>query len=182
MTRSVRDPDIDKKEDSLVGVPDHPVAAVAGALATGAATGAVVGTAAGPVGTVVGAVAGAVAGALGGDAIASSIEQARDADDGRTRYSNRPYVKEGDRFEDFEAAYEFGTRMRRQYAGRSFESVEPELAVRWEGAGGNSRIDWDRARPAVRDAWGDSDVAAPDSPAVSTSPDVPPSHASRHSR
>ncbi len=67
-------------DDSLVGVPDHPLAAAAGAVVTGAAAGAVVGTAAGPVGAVIGAAVGAVAGGLGGDAIASSIEQVHDAE------------------------------------------------------------------------------------------------------
>ncbi len=162
MTRTAResDPvlkhqDAVEKKDSLVGVPDHPVAAVAGALATGAATGAVVGTGAGPVGTVIGAVAGAVAGAMGGDAIASSIEQVRDADYWRTHHQSRPYAAETDRFEDFGPAHEFGATMRQQYPGRRFDAVEPELAARWEDARSNSRLDWVQARPAVRDAWGD---------------------------
>ena len=42
-------------DDSVVGVPTHPVAATVGALAAGGATGAVIGTAAGPVGTPIGA-------------------------------------------------------------------------------------------------------------------------------
>jgi uncharacterized membrane protein len=67
-------------DDPVVGLPQHPLAAVAGAVVTGAATGAVVGTAAGPIGAVIGAAVGAVAGGLGGDAIANSLEQAHDAD------------------------------------------------------------------------------------------------------
>jgi hypothetical protein len=142
-------------DDSLVGLPDHPLAAVAGALVTGAATGAVVGTAAGPIGAVIGAAVGAVAGGLGGDAVASSLEQAHDAEYWREHYAKRPYVEEGDSFDDFGPAYEYGLFWREQHVGRSFDELEPELATRWEGARGSSRLDWDRARHAARDAWGD---------------------------
>ena len=143
-------------DDSLVGVPDHPVAAVAGALAAGAASGAMVGTVAGPLGIAMGAVVGAVAGALGGDAIASSVEQVRDANYWRENYGQRPYVGEGDSFDDFGPAFDFGTSWGQRHAGRAFDEVEPELALEWPGARGTSRLDWDRARHAARDACGNS--------------------------
>jgi hypothetical protein len=146
----------DVNDDSLVGVPHHPAAAAAGALVAGAATGAVVGTAAGPVGTAVGAIAGAVVGAMGGDAIANSVEQVRDANYWRANYLSRPYVNQGDRFEDFGPAFEFGIASRQQNGGRTFVLIEPELAARWDAARGTSRLSWERARPAVLDAWGDA--------------------------
>jgi hypothetical protein len=142
-------------DDTLVGLPDHPIAAAAGAVLAGAATGAVVGTAAGPIGAVIGAAVGAVAGGLGGDAIASSLEQAHDADYWRENYTRRPYFQAGDSFDDFGPAYEYGTSWRERHAGRSFDDVEPELATQWERARGSSRLGWDRARHAARDAWGD---------------------------
>ena len=148
--------DKNSPDDSLVGVPDHPVAAIAGALAAGAASGAMVGTVAGPVGMAVGAVVGAVAGALGGDAIASSVEQVRDADYWRENYTQRPYVSDTDTFDDFAPAFDLGTSGRGRHAGRAFDDVEPELALEWPGARGSSRLDWDRARHAARDAWGGS--------------------------
>ena len=142
-------------DDPLVGVPEHPVAAVAGALAAGAARGAMVGTVAGPLGIAIGAVVGAVAGALGGDAIASSVEQVRDADYWRDNYARRPYVGDGDTFDDYGPAFDFGTSSGQRHAGRSFDDLEPELAIQWPGARGSSRLEWDRARHAARDAWGD---------------------------
>ena len=142
------------QHDSLVGLPEHPLAAVAGALVAGAATGAVVGTAAGPIGTVIGAAVGAVVGGLGGDAVASSVAQAHDAEYWRENYANRPYVEADDSYDDFGPAFEYGTSWRALHAGRSFDELEPELASRWEAARGASRLEWDRARHAARDAWG----------------------------
>ena len=146
--------DENSRDDSLVGVPEHPVAGVAGGMAAGAASGAMVGTVAGPVGMAIGAVVGAVAGALGGDAIASSVEQVRDTAYWRDNFSRRPYVGEGDTFHDYGPAFDFGEVWSQRHAGRSFDEVEPELAIDWPGARGSSRLEWDRARHAARDAWG----------------------------
>jgi hypothetical protein len=158
MNETTRLADKVSTDDALVGVPDHPAAAAAGAVLGGAAAGAVVGTAAGPLGTVVGAAVGAIAGGLGGDAIASSIEQVREANYWRENYKRRPYVEEGDSFDDFGPAYEFGTSWRERHADRTFADLEPELATHWEGARGTSRLEWDRARHAARDAWGETQV------------------------
>jgi hypothetical protein len=143
-------------DESLVGVPRHPVAMAGGALLAGAATGAVVGTAAGPVGALIGAAVGAVAGGLGGDAIANSVEQVRDAHDWQDRYAKRPYVLEGESWEDFGPAFAYGFSWRQRRAGVSFDDLEPELAAGWETERGASRLGWDRARHAVRDAWDDN--------------------------
>jgi hypothetical protein len=156
MNETTRLADKASTDETLVGLPAHPAAAAAGALLTGAATGAVVGTAAGPLGAVVGAVVGAVAGGLGGDAIASSVEQVHDADHWRANYTQRPYFQAGDSFDDFGPAYEFGNVWRERHAGRAFADVEPELAGHWESARGTSRLGWDRARHAARDAWGET--------------------------
>ena len=141
-------------DHSLVGVPNHPAAATAGAVVGGAAAGAVVGTAAGPVGTAIGAVVGAVAGALGGDAIASSVEQVRDAEHWRQKFADRPYLA-GERFDEFVPAFEYGHGSRQQHRDRSFDAAEAELARGWDETRGAAGLEWSRARPAVRDAWGE---------------------------
>jgi hypothetical protein len=140
-------------DDSLVGVPSHPVAAVVGAVVAGGATGAVVGTAAGPVGTAIGAVVGAVAGGLGGDAIASSVDEAADHAHWRENYQSRPYVAAGSSYDDYGPAYEFGERARHRFADANFNDVEAELAAGWGEARRNSKLEWEQARHAVRDAW-----------------------------
>jgi len=75
--------DSESQDDSLVGVPTHPVAVGTGAVVVGAAAGAAAGTIAGPVGALAGAALGAVVGGMGGDAVAQSVEDARDGDSSR---------------------------------------------------------------------------------------------------
>ncbi len=140
-------------DESLVGVPSHPVAAVVGAVVAGGATGAVVGTAAGPVGTAIGAIVGAVAGGLGGDAIASSVNEAADHAHWRENYQNRPYVAAGSSYDDYGPAYEFGEHARRRSPSASFDDVESDLAGGWGEARRSSKLEWEQARHAVRDAW-----------------------------
>jgi hypothetical protein len=143
----------DTDDESLVGVPSHPVAAVVGAVVAGGATGAVVGTAAGPVGTAIGAVVGAVAGGLGGDAIASSVSEAAENSHWRENYKSRPYVLNGTTYDDYGPAYAFGEHARRRQPDASFNDVEQDLAGGWGGARRNSKLEWEHAKHAVRDAW-----------------------------
>jgi hypothetical protein len=151
-SRSSR-PSHDTDDEPLVGVPSHPVAAAVGAVVAGAATGAVVGTAAGPVGTAIGAVVGAVAGGLGGDAIASSVSEASDDAHWRDNFKSRPYVAEGSSYDDYGPAYAFGEHARRRHPSASFNEVESDLAGGWGEARRDSKLEWEHAKHAVRDAW-----------------------------
>lgn len=130
-------------DDTLVGVPDHPAASVAGAVLGGAATGAVAGTAAGPVGTAVGVVVGAVIGGLGGDAVASSIEQVQDS----------PGRAETHTHDRLGAARQFGEQARLRYPNRDFDEVEPALAAEWMQLSAAATLSWNEAREAVRAAF-----------------------------
>jgi len=135
-----------------VGVPTHPVAAGAGALG-GAAAGATVGLAGGPAGAVLGAVVGAVVGGLGGDAVASSVDEAGEADYWRENYAKRPYVAADRTFDDYGPAYSLGAQAFERHRGREFDDVETDLAAEWRQQPGSSRLEWDDAKPATRDAW-----------------------------
>ena len=148
-----RIPDPDNTDDSLVGVPSHPVSTLTGALIGGAATGAVVGTAAGPVGTAIGAVVGAVIGGMGGDAVASSVEQVHDADHWRATHAERRYVGLDEDYDLFDPAYRYGSEARARFPDQNFEEVEPTLQEHWIVVRGTSSLEWDRARDAVRDSW-----------------------------
>ena len=143
----------DTADDSLVGVPDHPAASLAGAVIGGAATGAVAGTAAGPVGTTIGAVVGAVIGGLGGDAVASSIEQAQDTNTSDPDETERREALADDERARLEPAYWYGEDACARYPERDFDEVEPMLAAEWEQVRGTSALTWVEARAAVRDAW-----------------------------
>jgi hypothetical protein len=152
----------DANRDPLTGTPgSHPggrgsgAAVGGGAAAAGraAATGATVGTAVGPVGTVVGAAIGAVVGGLVGKAAAEKIDPTVEDAYWRENYSTRPYVTAGSAYDDYGPAYRYGDDGYGMRNGRSFDEVEPELSGGWERARGTSRLDWNDARHASRDAW-----------------------------
>lgn len=150
--------------DTLVGVPGgQPVATGLGAVLVGAATGAVGGSIAGPLGAIIGAAAGGVAGALGGDAIGNAIDEIPGSPDRRTDADPLDRMEHGHNgymgsdlhsgIENYGPAYAFGIDSYRRHRGRSFESAEPELAREWVAFRGPSPLSWDRAKPAIRDAW-----------------------------
>lgn len=150
--------------DTLVGVPGgQPVATGLGAVLVGAATGAVGGLVAGPVGAIIGATAGGVAGALGGDAIGHAVDDIpgradhrADADPlDRMEHVHNGY-KDSDLhsgIENYGPAYAFGIDSYRRHNSRSFDAAEPELSREWLAFRGPSPLSWDRAKPAIRDAW-----------------------------
>jgi hypothetical protein len=130
----------------------HPVGTTVGA-AGGLVTGAVLGTAAGPLGTVVGGVAGAVIGALAGGGVGELVDP--DAEDAywAEHYTERPYVGEQARYEDYQPAYRAGVHAYVDHSQQNWDAVEPELRANWDQARDNSRLTWLEARDAARDAW-----------------------------
>ena len=130
-----------RDDESLVGVPSHPVATGVGAVLGGAAAGAAAGSVGGPVGAVVGAAIGAVAGGLGADAVANSIDQVAEANYWRENFSNRPYVPADGRYDDYGPAYAFGAGAFERHLGRSFDEVEGELSRGWTSSRGQSRLE-----------------------------------------
>lgn len=140
--------------DNLTGaLGAHPKSTGIGALVGGATAGAAAGTVAGPVGALFGAAVGALAGGLTGKGVAEVIEPTGDSTYWRKNFSQRDYVDKGSSFDDYGPAYGFGATARRQYAGRDFEEIETELAGDWHNWRGDSRLGWDQARLAVREAW-----------------------------
>jgi phage tail tape-measure protein len=142
----------DQNRDPLSGEPGaHPVGTGVGAAVGGAAAGAAAGSVAGPVGTVVGAVAGAVGGGLAGKAIAENIDPTAEDAYWRSNYSKRPYYSKDVTYETYAPAYRHGWESRSRFPDRRYEDVEPELRTAWEKS--NSKLSWDKARLAARDAW-----------------------------
>lgn len=145
--------DDEARRDPAGAPKSHPVGVGVGAAAGGIAAGAAVGSVAGPIGTAVGAVAGAVAGALAGRAIAENYDPAVEEEYWRGRYEAEPYFDRGHTFDDYAPAYRLGGLSRRRYPDGRFEEVEQSLALEYEAGRGQSRLDWERARPAVIAAW-----------------------------
>lgn len=131
---------------------NHPVGetvGAAGGAVAGMATGAAVG---GPVSAVVGAAVGAVAGGVTGHGVAAAINPAAEDVYWSQNYSTRPYVRPGSSYADYQDAYRFGW----ESAGSgydNFDTAEPDLRDKWSSVRGNSRLDWEDAREAVRDSW-----------------------------
>jgi bacterioferritin (cytochrome b1) len=124
-----------------------------GGVAGGAMAGAAAGGLGGPAGAAIGAAVGAVAGAMGGKAIANRIDPEAEDAHWRSTYSSQPYVTQGSRYEDYGPAYRLGYERYPEYHGRSFEEAEPELQRDWDTRRGDSRLSWNEAKHATRDAF-----------------------------
>ena len=108
----------------------------------------------GPVGMAVGAAIGGLAGAAAGNGVATAVNPAAEDTYWRTSYSTRPgYVSGYNYDDDYLPAYRLGYDGRSRYAGRSFDDVESSLRSDWERLRGTSRLTWNQASNATRDAW-----------------------------
>lgn len=154
MTAEKKVQSTDLNLDPLSGAPGaHPVGTGVGALAGGAAAGAAIGTVAGPIGTAVGAAAGAIVGGLAGKGVAEAIDPTAEDAYWAEAYRMRPYVTANAPYDTYAPAYRYGWEARDQYADRSWDQTEAELARRWADTPHASTLGWDSASPAVRDAW-----------------------------
>lgn len=150
----IDNPRTDANRDPLTGeLGSHPVGTGIGAVVGGAAAGAATGTVAGPVGTAIGAAVGAVAGGLAGKGIAEMIDPTAEETYWRQNYEGRPYVSYGEPFDEYAPAYRYGVDAFSRYPGQDYDEIEPNLERGWNGVRGTSRLDWDRAKEATRDAW-----------------------------
>ncbi|MEF9999793.1 MAG: hypothetical protein RR720_17885 [Comamonas sp.] len=141
---------MDDKEKTATGA-GAVLGGVAGGVAGGAAAGAAIGGMTGPVGAAVGALAGAAVGALAGKGVANADPVEEDTY-WRDNYASRPYVS-GASYDEFGPAYRYGVDSYSKYQGRSFDEVDADLSRDWGSTRGKSSLDWERARPAARDAW-----------------------------
>ncbi|MED5621852.1 hypothetical protein [Ideonella sp. BN130291] len=152
------DPDSSRKgslnKDPLTGAPGaHPVGVGVGAAAGGLAAGAAVGTVAGPVGTVVGAAVGAVVGGLAGKSVAELVDPTLEDAYWRDNFAGRPYVSPGASYDDYGPAFRYGVDEFNRQEGRTFSEAETDLSAGWHAARSGSRLEWDDAKHATRDAW-----------------------------
>lgn len=143
-----------ENRDPISGAPGaHPVGTGIGAVAGGIAAGAAAGSVAGPLGTAAGAAVGAVLGGLGGKAVAENFDPTLVDEHWRDRYDSEPYYDEGLTYEDYSPAYQLGAQSRLAAESANFDELEDELAAQYEEIRGVSRLEWDKARHAVRASW-----------------------------
>jgi hypothetical protein len=126
--------------------------------AAGAAIGAAVG---GPPGLAIGAAAGGAIGALLGDRMSEAAAHDEDLGHFRQIFHTMPYYSDGYEWRDYAPAYRYALDAHARHAGRPFDEVELQLQEGWEAAAHfGSRLDWNRAQPAMHHAWESLDSAA----------------------
>lgn len=73
----------------------------------------------------------------------------------KARFEQAPFRTTDDSFDDFGPAYRYGTQQRYAASDRSWDDkLESEFKEGWEAAKGDSRLTWERAKIAVKDAFG----------------------------
>jgi hypothetical protein len=150
--------DKDTNPDPITGAPgSHPVGTGIGAAAAGAA-GAAIGSVVPGAGTVVGgaigAVVGAVAGGYAGKGIAEAIDPTAEEAYWRDEHRNRPYYRSDYTYDDdYLPAYRYGYTTRA--SGTTWNEGDDDTTIRegWERTKAKSRLKWDEAKLAMRDAW-----------------------------
>lgn len=144
----------DKRDDAGNPLGAHPVGTGVGAAAGAVAAGAAVGSVAGPVGAAVGAAIGGVAGGFAGKGIADLVDPEMEERYWRENWQGRSYIDGGFTYDqDYGPAYRYGVDAYTRFPERRYDEIETDLSAGWTGARGESRLDWDRARHATRDAW-----------------------------
>ncbi|MFM9889445.1 MAG: hypothetical protein ACKVOE_02190 [Rickettsiales bacterium] len=148
---NVRDPE---HAHELGGALGMTVGGVAGGIAAGVAAGAAMGSVAGPIGAIAGAAIGGALGGAAGESIAANVNPTVEEKYWETTYVDRPYVQQGRNFDHYRPAYRHGIDAYSKYAGKSFETVEPELRSSWETTyPEKDALDWSDARDPARDAY-----------------------------
>lgn len=145
----------DLNADPITGEPgSHPVGTGVGA-AGGAAAGAAIGAVAGPLGALIGGAIGAVVGGGAGKAAAEAFDPTLEETYWRAEYAKSPNYVEGYEFDrDYHPAYAVGYANRHRYpADATFEQYESDLERSWNEVKGESRLKWEQAKLAARDAW-----------------------------
>ena len=136
------------------GEPDSNLAAVGAGGIAGAAAGATIGAAGGPLGAGLGAAAGSIIGAAIADQVQDELDPKLEEVYWKENYHKQPYYKSGDVYETYLPAYRFGweSAIRREYTGRTFGEIEPELMEQWEDQHPASQP-WSGVRLIVRDGF-----------------------------
>lgn len=149
----------DMNRDPITDAPgSHPVGTGLGA-AGGAVAGAAIGAMFGPLGMLIGGGAGAIAGGGVGHAAGERVNPTGEMEYWSGEYQNRDYYDSDRDFDrDYLPAYRHGWESRSTFQDRDWDDdVEQDLQTNWNEVRGDSSLEWDDARPAVRDAWDRTD-------------------------
>jgi hypothetical protein len=90
---------------------------------------------------------------LAGKSIAEHYDPTVEEKYWRGAYNDEPYYRDDYSFDDYAPAYRLGGDAAVRVGDASFDSVETDLSDEYRNSRGNSRLDWEQARPAVQAAW-----------------------------
>lgn len=154
-TKNPNDPNVRDPEHAheLGGTLGMTVGGVAGGIAAGAVAGAAMGAMAGPIGVVAGAAVGGALGGSAGESIAREVNPTLEEEYWEQNYHNRPYIAANSDFETYRPAYRFGIDGFHNNPERNFDELEPSLRNNWNISRGDSKLEWEQARHAARDAF-----------------------------
>ncbi len=106
-----------------------------------------------------------VRGAVPNEASVPAMDLAAEDDYWREHFSTRYYVEDEFKYADYAPAYRLGCQARFRFPAREWREIESLLQRAWPQVGKQSRLDWNRAQLAARDAW-DRCSASPTGPTV----------------
>jgi hypothetical protein len=89
-------------------------------------------------------------------AVTPQIDRAKAAEEDaywRDNYRFRPYADENVGYDQYRPAYRYGYEARARFVGQRWAEVERDLERGWREGRGTSRLCWNDARDAVKDAW-----------------------------
>lgn len=140
--------------DPITGEPgSHPIGTAVGGLG-GAAAGAAIGAIGGPLGALIGGAIGAVVGGGAGHAAGEALDPTAEDVYWKDTYTTTSYYNKDYNYNDYQPAYAVGYANRNRYpAATRFEDVETDLESSWNQVKGESRLAWQDAKSAARDAW-----------------------------
>ena len=122
-----------RNADPITDAPgSHPIETGIGAAAVGAVSGMAAGAMGGPITAAVGAAVGAVAGGYAGKSVGEMIDPTTEDNWLRDNFESRPYVEQGDAFEDYQPAYRYGAAAESVHGDTDFDSLHDDLEREWE--------------------------------------------------
>jgi len=97
---------------------------------------------------------GRVGGGLAGKGVAETVNPTAEDTYWRENYASRPYYDSSSTYDDYRPAYQHGWEARGRYADQSFDEIEPDLEREWSSnRAHSSKLSWQKAKLASRDAW-----------------------------
>jgi hypothetical protein len=144
----------DLNADPITGEPGSHAATTSVGAAAGVVVGGVIGAVGGPLGAIAGAAIGTIVGAELGHKSGEAINPTIEAAYWREAVITRPYyLATYDYDRDYHPAYRLGYETRAKHPTDQFGQHEDHLKSQWENNKGESRLSWDHAKQATRDAW-----------------------------